>query len=104
MKKDEKETGIGTSVRIWMVASLGAMVISLFVLGGIVFLNGDYESENVAPTGSIIVLSLLCVTSLIAGFSLSIVHLNKYKEKALAIVSLVIFSLMLFLMLVSLMS
>lgn len=84
-----KKSGIGTSLRTWLIVTF----IGMFVFS---FLYGVVAPENNidAPIGLVDGFFLLLVCACIFGtFVLSIIHLIRYKEKGFAITSLVISSI-----------
>lgn len=90
MPKKEDKNFVWKSLRISFWTMVGLWVISMFL---------GFVSSSV--NWFWISLSLIWLVSVIYTFVLSIIHLNKYKEKGFAITSLVISSLFIILNIVS---
>ena len=78
---------------IWFGLRISFFVMALIWLGESIFLPNDIAPEDYW-TGFMVVVSLIFTISAIFTFVTSIVHLVKYKEKAFAITSLVISSIL----------
>lgn len=77
---------------VWIGLRVSFWIMILIWVGEIIFLPNDFPPEA-HWLGFMAIISLLYTVSIFFTFVVSIVHLVKYKEKAFAIVSLVISSI-----------
>lgn len=94
---EKKETKSKGKEFIWL-----GLRISFWIMLGLWILSTIYGYANPTATytSSIwMVVSIIWLISVIFTFVVSIIHLTKYKEKAMAIVALVVSSLMILLVL-----
>lgn len=88
-----------TKKYVWTGLRISFWIMVIIWAGEIIFLPEEMSSEAYW-TGYMSIVSLLFIASGIYTFIASIIHLIKYKEKAFALVSLVISSVLILIFLI----